>query len=140
MSTHAPWQGSWVANTRLRPPMLPPDFVRRPRVHERLTEGRARSLTLVCAPAGFGKTTALAGWLHEGRRPSVWVNLDEHDSELGRFARVLISALQTVVPEAGRHVLALAAQLERPSPSQLTELLSADLARIDDELVIVLDD
>jgi LuxR family maltose regulon positive regulatory protein len=70
----------------------------------------------------------------------VWINLDECDSNFGSFARVLISALGTVVPHAGRQALALAAQIERPSPSQLTELLVDDLARIEDELVVVLDD
>jgi LuxR family maltose regulon positive regulatory protein len=140
MTRSVPWESPWVPITKLRPPTLPPDFVQRPRVHERLTEGRERSLTLVCAPAGFGKTTALAGWLHEDRRPSVWVNLDEHDDDFASFTSVLISALGTVVPRAGRQVLALAAQLERPSPSQLTALLADDLARSEDELVIVLDD
>src|SRR3954469_11103851 len=120
MIGHQPWQTPWVPSTKLRPPTLPPDFVPRPRVHQRLTEGSGRSLTLVCAPAGFGKTTALAGWLRDVERPWAWINLDEHDDDFASFARVLIAALRTVVPQAGRQTLALAAQIERPSPSQLT--------------------
>src|SRR4051812_16870385 len=91
-------QRSSVPTTKLRPPLLPPDFVPRPRVHERLTEGWGRRLMLVCAPAGFGKTTALAGWLHEARRPWVWVSLDALDSDLVGFIRLLVAALGTVVP------------------------------------------
>src|SRR6187551_3821707 len=78
-----------ISSTKLRPPRLPPDFVPRPRVHERLTKGWGRPLMLVCAPAGFGKTIALAGWLHEARRPWAWVSWDEHDSDLVSFTSVL---------------------------------------------------
>src|SRR3954454_8454356 len=83
-------QPTSVRSTKLRPPALPPDFVPRPRVHERLTEGWGCPLMLVCAPAGFGKTIALAGWLHEARRPWVWVSLDEHDSDLITFTGLLV--------------------------------------------------
>ena len=130
----------WVPSTKLFPPTLPPDFVPRPHVHERLTGGQGRSLMLVCAPAGFGKTTALAGWLQDVQRPWVWVSLDELDDDFASFARVLISALGAVAPHAGRQALALAAQLERPSPSQLIALLADDLASVNEELVVVLDD
>src|SRR6188508_2414539 len=110
---------SWVPTTKLRPPALPPDFVPRPRVHARLTAGWGRRLMLVWAPAGFGKTIALAGWLHEARRPWVWVSLDELDSDLVSFTRVLVSALGTIVPHAGRQALDRIAQTESPPLSQL---------------------
>ncbi len=113
---------------------------RRPRVHERLTEGWGRPLMLVCAPAGFGKTIALAGWLHDARRPWVWVSLDELDSDLVSFTGVLVSALGTVIPDAGRQALDLVAQTESPALSQLSALLASDLAAVGHELVIVLDD
>src|SRR4051812_17585832 len=134
-----PRQASWVPSTKLRPPALPSDFVPRPRVHERLTEGWGRRLMLVCAPAGFGKTAALAGWLYEARWPWVWVSLDELDSALVSFTRAFAAALGTVVPQAGREALALVAQTESPPLSQLSTLLADDLARVEDELVIVLD-
>jgi LuxR family maltose regulon positive regulatory protein len=70
----------------------------------------------------------------------VWVNLDDIDSDFASFARLLIMALRTVVPNAGRQALALAAQLERPALSQLSALIADDLAGVNDELVIVLDD
>ncbi len=129
-----------IPSTKLRPPELPSDFIPRPRVHQRLTAGWGCPLMLVCAPAGFGKTIALAGWLQDARRPWVWVSLDEHDSDLVSFTRVLVAALGTVVPRAGHQALALAAQTEHPSLSQLSALLADDLAGIDHELVIVLDD
>src|SRR3954465_5172186 len=122
-----PLHGVPMLSTKLRPPTLPPDFVPRPRVHERLDAGNGCRLTLVCAPAGFGKTIALAGWLQEVRLPWVWINLDELDSDLVSFTSLLVSALDTVVPNAGRHALVLAAQTERPALSQLSALLADDL-------------
>src|SRR4051794_9123615 len=98
-----------MSSIRFHPPTLPPDFVPRPRVHERLDQGNGRRLTVVHAPAGFGKTTALAGWLREVRRPRVWVALDEFDSDLVSFTSLLVSALRTVSPNTGRRALALAA-------------------------------
>src|SRR6188472_215414 len=130
MDRNQPRQPPSVRSTKLRPPALPPDFVPRPRIHERLTAGWGCPLMLVCAPAGFGKTTALAGWLRETRRPAVWVSLDEHDSDLVSFTRVLVAALGTVLPDAGHQALALAAQTAHPSLSQLSALLADDLARV----------
>src|SRR4051794_18331082 len=109
-----------MSSTKLRPPTLPPDFVPRPRVHERLDQGNGCRLTVVHAPAGFGKTIALAGWLQEVRRPWVWVGLDEFDDDLISFTRLLVSALRTVRPRAGRQALALATQTERPALSELS--------------------
>src|SRR3954451_13723945 len=129
-----------LPSTKLRPPELPADFVPRPRIHQRLTAGWGSPLMLVCAPAGFGKTIALAGWLQDARRPWVWVSLDAHDSDLVSFTRVLVAALGTVVPRAGHQALALAAQTAHPSLSQLSSLLADDLAGVEHELVLVLDD
>src|SRR5215213_6480910 len=135
-----PGQRPWGAITKLRPPALPPDFIPRPRVHERLTAGSGSRLMVVCAPAGFGKTIALAGWLHEDPRLCAWVSLDALDSDLVSFISVLVAALGTVVPHAGRRALVLAAQTQHPALSQLSALLADDLAVLSDELVIVLDD
>jgi LuxR family maltose regulon positive regulatory protein len=129
-----------MLSTKLRPPTLPPDFVPRPRLHERLDTGAGCRLTLVCAPAGFGKTIALAGWLQAVSRPSVWISLDELDSDLASFTTVLAGALESVAPGAGRQVKAALAQTEYPSPSQLSVLLADDLASIQHALIVVLDD
>jgi LuxR family maltose regulon positive regulatory protein len=129
-----------MPSAKLRPPTLPPEFVPRPRIHERLDQGKGRRLTLVCAPAGFGKTIALAGWLLDVKRASVWVNLDGLDSDLISFTIVLAGALESVAPGAGRQVKAALAQTEHPSPSQVSVLLADDLASIEHDLIVVLDD
>ena len=93
-----PRQPSSVPTTKLRPPALPPDFVPRPRVHERLTEGWGRRLMLVCAPAGFGKTIALSRLVQSLNSLPVparaaWVSLDE-DDDVQRFVGLLCAALE----------------------------------------------
>ena len=97
---------------------IPPSrrrVVLRPRLIERLNEGLAagHKVTLVSAPAGFGKSTVVAEWVAGCGRPVAWLSLDEGDSDLGRFLAYLIAALQTVAPGNGDGVLAA---LRSPQP------------------------
>jgi ATP/maltotriose-dependent transcriptional regulator MalT len=70
-----------VLPTKLRPPHVREGLIERPDLVERLREGRDRALTLVCAPAGYGKTILLAQWqtLDREDTPFVWIALDERD-------------------------------------------------------------
>ena len=124
---------------------IPPSrrrVVLRPQLVERLNEGLAAGsrLTLVSAPAGFGKTTLVGEWVAGCGRPAAWLSLDEDDSDAGRFLTYLIAALQTVAPGIGAGVLAV---LQSPPPppleSTLTVLLN-DVAAIPNDVVLVLDD
>ncbi len=124
---------------------IPPSrrrVVLRPRLIERLNEGLAagHKVTLVSAPAGFGKSTVVAEWVAGCGRPVAWLSLDEGDSDLGRFLAYLIAALQTVAPGNGDGVLAALRSPQPPPPeSTLTALLN-DVAGIPSDLVLVLDD
>ena len=79
--------------TKLYVPPPQPGFVPRPRLTARLDEGLACGLTLVCAPAGFGKTSLLADWTHRGQRPVAWLSLDAGDNDPARFWRHVVAAL-----------------------------------------------
>src|SRR5512140_2374181 len=76
-----------------------------PRAHliERLNEGlvKGRKLTLISAPAGFGKTTLVSEWVADCGRPVAWLSLDEEDNDPTRFLIYLIAALRTLTPETG---------------------------------------
>ena len=90
----------------------------RPRLSERLDRGAASKLTLVSAPAGFGKTTLLAEWLASapsatGERSAAWLSLDRGDNDPASFWTYVIAALQTVAPGVGASALAL---LQAPQP------------------------
>src|SRR5919108_6387145 len=93
------------AATKLRPPPLRAQRVSRPRLVALLNHGLSRSVTLVSAPAGSGKTTAVADWVRElhGRRQVAWVSLDEQSgADLASFGALLISALEVAYPGLGR--------------------------------------
>ena len=92
--------------TKLHMPRPRAQLVPRSHLVERLQQGVAGALTLVSAPAGFGKTTLLAQWLASTRAPVAWLSLEPEDNEPSRFLRYLIAALQTLNPHLGAQALA----------------------------------
>jgi ATP/maltotriose-dependent transcriptional regulator MalT len=112
----------------------------RPRLIERLNEGMHRRLTLICAPAGFGKTTLLSEWATGCERPSAWLSLDEGDNEPTRFLSYFVAALQSVAADIGVGVLgALQSPQPPPTESILADLIN-EIAAVPDNFVLVLDD
>src|SRR4028118_583741 len=114
-----------ILATKLYVPPPQPRVVPRPRLIERLNEGLHRKLTLISAPAGFGKTTLLSDWLAGYERPAAWLSLDEGDGDPTRFLAYLVAALQTIAPNIAEGVLG-ALQSPRPPPTEstLTALLN----------------
>lgn len=141
----APAQAAPILAPKLQPPRLPAALVARGRLHALLDAGRERRLTLVAAPAGFGKTTLVASWLRAQPVAAAWVALDQADNDPIRFWRYLISACQTFEPGLGQTTLAmLAAALQppfepRPQEMLLTPLLN-ELARRGEPALLVLED
>ena len=129
-----------ILATKLYVPPAQPTVVPRPRLAERLDEGLHRKLTLVSAPAGFGKSTLLGEWVAALARPAAWLSLDEEDGDPSRFMAYLVTALRTIAPEIGEGVLgALRTPQPPPTESVLTGLLN-ELAAVEDDFVLVLDD
>lgn len=129
-----------ILATKLFVPSLAPKVVRRPRLIGRLNEGLQSKLTLISAPAGFGKSTLAAEWVAGGGRPAAWLSLDEGESDVTRFLLYLIAALQTIDAKIGED---LAAALRSPQPpttgSALTSLLN-EIADAPGNIILVLDD
>ncbi len=142
----APMSGD-LLQTKLYLPRLRPSLVPRPRLIETLNQGLTGKLTLISAPAGFGKTTLISSWLDalqtEKDAPNsvqiAWLSLDENDSELARFLAYVIAALQRVDPQIGKSALPLLQASPLPVSSVLTTLLN-DIARQPESLMLVLDD
>src|ERR671920_244361 len=129
-----------ILTTKLYVPPPRPHAVLRPRLTGRLNEGLHRKLTLISAPAGFGKTTLLGEWVAGCERPAAWLSLDEADSDPTRFLAYLVTALQTIAANVGEGVLgALRSPQPPPTESILTALLN-EIAAVEDDFVLVLDD
>ena len=129
-----------LLQTKLYVPRPRPALVPRPHLIAILNQGLHRKLTLISAPAGFGKTTLVTEWIAAGERPSAWLSLDEGDSDPARFLQYLVAALRTVVPELGQ-TAAAALQSPQPPPAQaiLTPLLN-EIAAVPEPFMLVLDD
>ncbi|MBK9124027.1 MAG: AAA family ATPase [Chloroflexi bacterium] len=117
-----------------------PTAVDRARLIVQLNAGLHRKMTLISAPAGFGKTTLVSAWAAGCGRPAAWVSLDEGDADPARFLAYIVAALQTVHAGLGADVLeALQSPQPPPIESLLTLLLNA-IAALPAPCVLVLDD
>ncbi len=129
--------------TKLSVPGLRPDLVPRPRLAQRLDEGRGRGLVLACAPAGYGKTVLLAEWVRRVRHPVAWLSLDAGDNDPARFWRHTVAALDRVRPGISERMGPL---FGPPAPPALEPLVTALINEVagqpdaDEALLLVLDD
>jgi len=131
-----------ILSTKYFIPSLPLDVIRRPYLTEQVNAGleAGHSLTLISAPAGYGKTTLLAEWISEYNDQVVWLSLDEQDNNPHRFWTYFITALQTVPQSLGQSSLKSLEFAHDSDPQNfLTELIN-DAAVLEHKIIIVLDD
>ena len=131
-----------ILATKLYIPPPRPKIVLRPRLIERLNEGLSsrRKLTLISAPAGFGKTTLVSEWIAGCQRPVAWLSLDEGDNDPTHFLTYIVAALQTIAANIGDGVLGV---LQSPQPLSTESILTAllnEITNIPDSFILVLDD
>jgi LuxR family maltose regulon positive regulatory protein len=152
-----------LLQTKLFIPRLRPSLVPRHRLIEQLNQGKQGKLTLVSAPAGFGKTTLVVAWLEEKRRSegageqrsrgknsnyqspisdisACWLSLDENDNSLSRFFTYLIAAVQTVAPKFGSSLLSSLQSAQPQNETAVTQTLINELAQASHPLTLILDD
>jgi LuxR family transcriptional regulator, maltose regulon positive regulatory protein len=129
-----------IIRTKLHRPAARPGLVVRDRLQCRMMGGLSGPLTLITAPAGFGKTTLVASCVSESHLPIAWLSLDKNDNQAGRFLNYLVASLQSADLRIGRE----AAQMLSSSQSAATEVVLTSLINeLDDSdvgLVLVLDD
>jgi LuxR family transcriptional regulator, maltose regulon positive regulatory protein len=127
-----------LLETKLHPPRRRRELVARSRLSERLRRGRDVAVTVVAAPAGFGKTTLLSEWLGDAPR-TAWLSLDGRDNDPTRFWSYVVAALRTVAPGIGETALSLLGSSPAAVEAALVTLVN-ELAAAEDDLVLVLDD
>src|SRR5450755_386006 len=131
-----------LVETKLYIPRLRRSLVARPRLSGRLSRGSEATLTLISAPAGFGKTTLLTAWLAAAateNRSVAWLSLDESDRQPATFWTYVITALQTAVPGVGTTVLPLLQSAQPPIETVLAAVLN-ELSAAPNDVDLVLDD
>ncbi|RTE08468.1 LuxR C-terminal-related transcriptional regulator [Paenibacillus whitsoniae] len=122
-------------------PALKETLVKRGRLLTAITAGLQGRLTLVCAPAGFGKTTLLSQWAHSQPQAPAWLSLDELDNDLVRFWRYVVHALTAIVPEtAAQRIASLIEALPNVSISTFLDALLNEMYVLPETAVLILDD
>ena len=144
-----------LLQTKLFKPNPRPSLITRPQLIAQLNAGLgidprgfACKLTLISAPAGFGKTTLVSAWLAQlanlgpqySNENAAWLSLDENDNDPVRFLSYLIAALQTVAPEVGETAVQSLQAPQLPAIETILISLINDISRHDQPIILVLDD
>ena len=129
-----------ILRTKLHRPPILAAHLHRKQVLDRLNQGRQRPLTLVSAPAGYGKSTLVSCWLESCDFPNAWVSLDENDSDLRLFLAYFVSAIQGIFPAACSQTLSILKVGHLPTLSVLAANLINELDQVEKAFILALDD
>lgn len=129
-----------LLHTKLNRPSVAPDIVPRDRLIKRLDQGRKRPLTLISAPAGYGKSTLASRWIASGDYPCAWVSLDKNDNDLRQFLSYLLAAIQQVFDKIHLRTETFLDADRLPPTDELARYLLNDLHQVPEPFSLVLDD
>jgi LuxR family maltose regulon positive regulatory protein len=119
---------------------LPKDHVLRPHLLERLQLVKQHPLTIVSAPAGYGKSVLLRSWSQQCDCQCAWLSLDEEDNDLALFESYFLAALNSVIPSIGNELIALSGGARLPPPPVFVDRLFDELSLLKDDIVLMIDD
>jgi LuxR family maltose regulon positive regulatory protein len=132
--------GESLLLTKLFAPQVRPSCVARPALVARLNQALGGKLTLISAPAGFGKTTLVGEWLQQVDRPFAWLSLDDGDNDPNRFLTYLTGALQRIHSSWSQTVQELLRSPQPPGLRAMVVALINEIATGDSPFVLILDD
>ena len=115
-------------------------MVDRKRLIDKLNKGLHRKLTLISAPAGYGKTTLVCEWLAGCGRPAAWLSLEQGDGDLTRFLTYMIAALQTLPEKIGEGLHSILGSPQSISTESILTTLLHEMASLPTPFLLVLDD
>ena len=129
-----------LLSTKLFIPPPRKNLVSRPRLVKHLNGGLDKKLTIIAAPAGFGKTTLLSEWIPQSSRCVTWFSIDEADNDSARFWAYFITSLQQLRSDLGEGALSLLQSLHTPQIASILTTLINEVTAFPDAFAIVLDD
>jgi LuxR family maltose regulon positive regulatory protein len=129
-----------LIQTKLRLPFIRPGLVTRPRLHQQIERGLHLPLTMIAAPAGFGKTTLVVSGIKNCGMAIAWLSLDKHDNQPGRFLTYLIAAMQAADTRIGAEAAQMVTGIQQARPEAVLTSLINDLDCINRGIALVLDD
>lgn len=136
----SPRESARLNVTKLFWPPPPEDFVPRRHLQQQLDEIGRRPLTLVSAPAGYGKSTTVGAWLDASETHRAWLSLDENDNDHGEFLAYLLEAIRKSIPTFADELLAIVKNSTIPPNAHIIAMLVDELELLDRDIVLVLDD
>ena len=131
---------NYFLQTKLYRSPLPDDHIQRPRLLAQLNYIVQQPLTILTAPAGYGKTTLASAWVAQIACPSAWVSLDEGDNDLVVFLGYIVTAIREIFPDFGTKLLEFAHAATLPPLPTLTSYLLHEIDQLKKDFVLVLDD
>jgi len=132
--------GEPILHTKLHRPPISADVIPRARLIEALENGIQKTMTLISAPAGYGKSILASQWLDISRVPGIWVSLDESDNDASAFLRYVLEAIHSLFPQQVLKTRSLLEVGELPSARVIGRCLLNDLEALSERFILVLDD
>lgn len=129
-----------ILSTKLHRPLISAEIIPRARLIKLLENGIQKTLTLISAPAGYGKSIVASQWLEISCLPGIWVSLDERDNDASAFLRYVLEAIQSLFPQQVLKTKSLLELAELPSPKVTGRYLLNDLEALSERFILVLDD
>jgi LuxR family maltose regulon positive regulatory protein len=129
-----------LLRAKLTPPRLRPSLIERVALIDRLNQGLSSDVTLITAPAGYGKTTLVAEWAAQATLPVAWLTVDAKDNDATTFVTYFIAAIRTLFPEACATSLGLAHDAQSLQGDLLPPILVNEIDDLPRRFALVIDD
>ena len=129
-----------ILKTKIQVPALSRSLVPRPRLHEALTRALQCNLIVVAAPAGFGKTSLIRGWLSTSGLPCAWLSLENSDNDLRRFMTYMVNSLERLYPRLGKELIEKILTVRTIDIESTTIELINKISTLEESFVFVLED
>ena len=127
-----------ILASKLRKPALNFELIKRKKLYEQISE--KKKLTLISAPAGFGKTTLICQWLSSKKCNATWFSIDKSDNDFRTFFSYVVASLRTIEPKIGMKTQGILQSTKSISPEQIVDILIQEILSTKNNYTLIFDD